>query len=280
MNTIGAATEVFNKLETCLKKYYLSASIVPADRKQRIVEIAAQLDRRSPLVLVSTQVIEAGVDLDFDTVLRDIGPVDSIIQVAGRCNRHGVRHSRDSNVHIFSIVDSHTRARYANRIYGNYLVDKSREVMGTSRGSNLCKLAQEYYLAVQKGSTDLISRQLLEGLAKLDYQELQEFKLIDDQPSISVYVEVDENASQTWSKYREICESEMKGLERKEAFLKMRQGFYNYVINVPARESIGLSQDKGFYHISRNEIGPHYSVDTGFIPGVVREWKQEKGCIY
>jgi len=280
MNTIGAATEVFNKLETCLKKYYLSANIVPAHRKQRITEIAAQLNRRSPLVLVSTQVIEAGVDLDFDTVLRDIGPVDSIIQVAGRCNRNGLRRSKESKVHIFSIVDSHTRARYANRIYGNYLVDKSREVMGTSRALNLSKLAQEYYLAVQKGSTDLTSRELLEGLAQLDYQKLQEFKLIDDEPSISVYVEVNENASQTWNRYLKICESEMKGLQRKEAFLKMRHDFYNYVINVPAQEIIGLNQHKGFHHISHNEIGVRYGVDTGFIAGITREWKRKKACIY
>jgi len=280
MNTIGAATEVFNKLETRLRKYYLSANVVPAQRKQRIAEIAERLDRSAPLVLVSTQVIEAGVDLDFDTVLRDIGPVDSIIQVAGRCNRNGLRQSKDSNVHIFSIVDSHTRVRYANRIYGNYLVDKSREVMGTSWASNLSKLAQEYYRAVQEGSTDLVSRELLEGLAKLDYHKLQKFKLIDDQPSISVYVEVDENASQTWARYLKICESETESVERKAAFLKMRQDFYNYVINIPARESVGLNQDKGFYHIGRNEMGVRYSVDTGFIPSVVREWKHEKACIY
>jgi len=269
MNTIHTALKVFDGLKTRMKRYYLSANVVPAHRKERIVKIAEGLERREPLLLVSTQVVEAGVDLDFDMVIRDIGPVDSIIQVAGRCNRNGLRESRGSEVHVYSVVDSGTRARYGNRIYGNYLIDKSRDVLRASHGLDPFHLAQEYYLAVQTGSTDRKSQDLLRAMGELDYKKLQEeFKLIDDQPSFSVYVEVDEKASQIWDRYVRVWESERGGFERKEEFLKIRQDFYNYVINVSARETSGLVQSKGFYRISRNEIGVLYDEETGFTPAI------------
>ncbi|MGB9778317.1 MAG: CRISPR-associated helicase Cas3', partial [Candidatus Bathyarchaeales archaeon] len=67
---------------------YLSTSVIPAERKRRIELLRKLLKERRSVVLVSTQVVEAGVDLDFDVVFRDLGPLDSIVQAGGRCNRN------------------------------------------------------------------------------------------------------------------------------------------------------------------------------------------------
>ncbi len=67
--------------------HYLSTNIIPKQRKERVALIKYLLEAGYKPIVVSTQVVEAGVDLDFDEVWRDIGPLDSIIQVAGRCNR-------------------------------------------------------------------------------------------------------------------------------------------------------------------------------------------------
>lgn len=72
---------------------HLSTSMCPAHRKKIIKEIKETLHPSSgePLICVSTQLIEAGIDLDFGCVIRSLAGLDSIVQAGGRCNRHGKR---------------------------------------------------------------------------------------------------------------------------------------------------------------------------------------------
>lgn len=70
--------------------YHLSTSMCPAHRMEKLTEIRAKLGNK-PLICVSTQLIEAGVDVDFGSVIRFVAGLDSIAQAAGRCNRNGLR---------------------------------------------------------------------------------------------------------------------------------------------------------------------------------------------
>ncbi|MGI6230364.1 MAG: CRISPR-associated helicase Cas3' [Tractidigestivibacter sp.] len=69
--------------------FHLSAMMVPEHRSLVIANIKQRLSERLPCHVVSTQLIEAGVDIDFPTVYREITGIDSILQAAGRCNREG-----------------------------------------------------------------------------------------------------------------------------------------------------------------------------------------------
>ncbi len=90
VNTRRHARELYELLsqgtDDC---FHLSALMCPAHRSQRITEIKEKLASKKKCRVVSTQLIEAGVDIDFPVVLRAMAGIDSLVQAAGRCNREG-----------------------------------------------------------------------------------------------------------------------------------------------------------------------------------------------
>lgn len=78
-----------------VKVYHLSTSQCAKHRKTLLNTIRQRLNNNLPTLVVSTQLIEAGVDISFGTVIRFLAGLDSIAQAAGRCNRHG--EMRDAN---------------------------------------------------------------------------------------------------------------------------------------------------------------------------------------
>ena len=102
LNTKKCAQRIYQNIKA-EGVYHLSTSMYPAHRKRALNEIRERLKKQKRCVVVSTSLVEAGVDLDFQTVYRQLAGVDSIIQAAGRCNREGRRPFSECFTYIFKL---------------------------------------------------------------------------------------------------------------------------------------------------------------------------------
>ena len=105
VNSRKAAQTIYSRLP-CDGSYHLSTLMVPAHRRAVLSEIRDRLAGGLPCRVVSTSLIEAGVDVDFPSVYREMAGLDSILQAAGRCNREGKRPPDKSIVTIFHGVSN------------------------------------------------------------------------------------------------------------------------------------------------------------------------------
>lgn len=88
LNTIQDTKDLFNEFQDLDNVYLLNTHFFPNHRLAIIEEVKALLKNNQKVILISTQLIEAGVDIDFPIVYRDLCPLPSLIQSAGRCNRN------------------------------------------------------------------------------------------------------------------------------------------------------------------------------------------------
>jgi CRISPR-associated endonuclease/helicase Cas3 len=110
LNTKSAVRKLYDRLELWesvqmgeVKLFHLSTNMCAAHRKDVLDRMRGALKDRERVVCVSTQLIEAGVDISFECVIRSLAGLDSIAQAAGRCNRHGGRPLR--HVYIIRSAD-------------------------------------------------------------------------------------------------------------------------------------------------------------------------------
>jgi len=120
-NTISESKLVLEKLLEKVNTeeyhiFYLSTHLIPKERKKGIEKTKIFTKEGKKVIVISTQLIEAGVDLDFDVVIRDFAPFDSIIQAGGRCNRNNCG-EHQGKIILYKVVEDGKNIAYAKKIY-------------------------------------------------------------------------------------------------------------------------------------------------------------------
>jgi len=279
LNTKQVTLDCFEVLKNEISEesanlYFLTTALTPFERKAIIRRIKEPINKL-PNIIVSTQLIEAGVDISVHTVFRALAPLDSIIQAAGRANRYYER-PEVSEVFLYRIKELE---KPTSMLYGPDLILKTMNVLEsveTINESDYLQLIQAYFKEIRKQSDNKISKEL-EALQQLKFGDVGQFQFIPYRKMESVYVQLNLTAKKLWEKYCEIYRNQATTVfEKRAQFALIKATFYDYVVNVPVgwdQEHIDFDSEPQLHFYVSNLENPskcyHYDensfrVNTGY----------------
>lgn len=283
LNTRKSALKTYQLAKEQLSDpFFLSKWIIPKDRKKRIAMIKEKENQGQTRHLITTQLVEAGVDLDFDDVIRDMAPLDSIVQSGGRCNRNMKKQT--GNIFICELLDSLNRP-YTGYVYDKILLNITRELLAKFENNvfdeqQVKKLLQGYYMQIHHSITQAGP---WEAISTGKWGEW--FPLISKKvPEATVIVDFDGEMKKLLDQLTELP----KGLEHLNTKRKIWKKIGENIIDVPKKELdqwdqqvnsgiiddtiTGITKvDEWIYYICPSGIGTIYTPEAGFIPCDISE---------
>ena len=297
-NTIASAQQLHHLLKETLGEdvAFLSTGVTPKERLERIEALRAGSFRFA----VSTQLIEAGVDVDFDVIYRDLAPLDSLVQAAGRCNRNLTPGKRGA-FHIVHWVDEQKRP-FDRWIYDPVLLERTeKRLQGRThmREPDFIALLADYFRDVwDTGIPDKVATELWDAVCTLRFDGerdtpcvrrsgeaagayISQFCLIEQQPyKRDVFVQLDEDAVAVWQKAKSILNELRRTSDlwsAREKFAKLKPRFAQYVVSVVLKPETApqWDDDLHIYVVPKEALEYFYDLETGF-----KRQRGEDACIW
>ena len=236
VNTRKFAQEVYEALPS-EGRFHLSTLMCPVHRKQKLDEIRERLKSGKTCRVVSTSLIEAGVDVDFPRVFREMAGLDSILQAAGRCNREGKRSAESSIVTVFESENKVNKLIAVNRDAAEETVRDWTQPNTTSTIERYFKAYRDFLRNDDKSGVITASEKGISGCGLPFEWIAKEFKLID-QNTFAVYIPIGEG-KELVSRLREGERS--RGLYRRAGMysVSVYQNQFDSLINAGAAEPFG-----------------------------------------
>ena len=195
VNTIKKAQKLFAKLRDKFSCFCLNGYMYDDHKRATIEAVRCAVNKNkidplaSKILLISTQSIEAGVDLDFDVGFREVSPISSIIQTAGRVNRHF--RATMGELYVFPEISKFTNLIYGDlyKVSGTILSDlKQKEV----RESEILEISNLYF---QKISNQLENLHIKSEIEKLEFENINQKieDIMNDNHKQTLIIEPEEN---------------------------------------------------------------------------------------
>ncbi len=185
VNTRRTAKAVYDSLPG--EKYHLSTYMTRRDRVRTIGKVREALKEGRTFALVSTSLIEAGVDLDFSLAMRERAGLDNVLQTAGRCNREGKRSRQDCRTLVFDFADEALQTKDAHMRVRRYICRDVMQQYGTGQRAVRAYFDRYFdYYREEMRANDFANSITKYGFAFESYA--RSFRLIDDD-GIGVIVE-------------------------------------------------------------------------------------------
>lgn len=277
-NTVNRSIDLYDEIINFLADkqlknpvYYLSTNIIPADRMGKIEAIRVDIENNKAPILVATQVVEAGVDLDFDMGFRDIGPIDSIIQVAGRINRNNDQNRLLSPLYIVDFDKKTTEFIYGKLTYIQaYKALKKQQKFDEPE---YLKLVNEYFDGIASTSSFSSARKYFESMQSLRYtSDIKEefpvgnFRIIEQSDKYNaVFVEKDEEATKIKEMYLLKILNE---IDKEEFDKNWKLKFQQHIISIPKYLTDDLDKineyEDNILVVSKEDLSKRYNLKTGF----------------
>lgn len=261
VNSRRQAQALFHALGEAEGTFHLSTLLTPFDRKRILQEIRIRLQERRDCRVISTSLIEAGVDVDFPEVYRGLAGLDSIIQSGGRCNREGKRPAEESVVHIFR-----SKAKSPRMLEQNIsATERTLERFEQADSPEAINSYFDFLFYTLKDNKALDEKGIVDDAIKLRFKTVSEhFKLIEG-ADCTVYIPIGEG-ERLIQEIRRFGPS--RGLMRKLGLygVSVYHGYFSRLCDICALEII--SDNAGI--LLKPEL---YSPETG-LPFEVSEQSQ------
>ncbi len=192
VNTKKRAQRLYQKMKG-EGVFHLSTAMYPKHRRRVLDKIRRLVKDGKRCILISTSLVEAGVDLDFCTVYRQLAGVDSMIQAAGRCNREGKRAAQDSFAYLFQFEEK-------EYVPGQQLqIDVSKMLLSEGEDISSLHRIEKYFEALYhfRGES-LDKKKIFEEFKDKRYnfaKAAKEFKLIEEN-TLTVFISREEDAEE------------------------------------------------------------------------------------
>jgi CRISPR-associated endonuclease/helicase Cas3 len=271
--------------------FLLNTHITPKDRNKKIEKVKEKLAEGKIVILISTQLIEAGVDIDFPIVFRDFAIISSIVQSAGRCNRNGKLKER-GKVYVFKLKNR-------NKIRCNliYSGEKDRDLLRFTKDilveknhyeeNELLHLQQRFFGKIQEEllwgiyfintEKNITEANLIDNIQKVQFEEIGKFQLIDDDvfdKEYQFYIPDDENDTyfEDLIEYRNELFELLKQKESLDIIKNQKRKIKNHLmkmssqiiqVRIKSKDNIPAKTELDDYYNLRKISNGYYTFEEG-----------------